>query len=58
MKAIDSKFVSNRHPIAHGAKGDVDTEELLEIGNLVIELSAAFKDALENAAVQKSYLRT
>ena len=57
LRAIDSKILANRHPIAHGAKGDVDIETLVEIGTLVIELSAAFKDALENAAVQKSYLR-
>lgn len=57
LRAIDLKILANRHPIAHGAKGEVDTDTLIEIGDLVIELSAAFKDALENAAVQKSYLR-
>ena len=58
MNAIDTKILNNRHPIAHGAKGEIDTEELEEIGALVIGLCESFKDEIENAAVGRAFLRS
>ena len=57
LHAIDGKILKLRHPIAHGDKGDVGVDELREIGDLVIELCGTLKDEIENAALQKTYLR-
>lgn len=56
LKAIDS-ILGSRNPIAHGAKGEVDVERLVEIGDLVIGLTGLLKDELESAAQSKAYRR-
>lgn len=56
LKIIDS-ILGNRNPIVHGAKGDVDVDKLISIGDFVIELTALFKEEIENSAQEKKYLR-
>lgn len=57
MAFIDSNLVKPRNHIAHGEIMNIDSDEYEEVHAEVMELIEGFRNAVENAAATKSYLR-
>jgi hypothetical protein len=57
-KFLDSTLLKERNAIAHGEKGDLDVQDLEEMSIHVIALLTTFRDAIENCAVLRSYVRS
>ncbi|UWF67893.1 MULTISPECIES: MAE_28990/MAE_18760 family HEPN-like nuclease [unclassified Brucella] len=55
---IDMRLVGRRNKIAHGNYERIDEEEIAELKATVIEMIDSFKNEVENAAVEKRYMRT
>jgi MAE_28990/MAE_18760-like HEPN len=55
---IDSKLLRARNNIAHGKYLSIDREEYLELHTEVIGMLNLFRNQIENAAVNKSFVRT
>lgn len=56
-KLIDEKLLKSRNEIAHGNYLLIDTEEYLELHKTIINLLDIFKNQIENACIQKKYMR-
>lgn len=54
---IDRNLLKTRNSIAHGSLEPVDKQYLSEAAERVLSLLGAFKNELQNAIVQKAYLR-
>lgn len=57
MKFIDSNLLGPRNNIAHGERMELTAEEYFELHDEVIALLDAYKNELENAAVQRLFER-
>ncbi len=54
---LDGSLLKSRNEIAHGKRTEVDEQTYDQLHTLVIELTDYLKVQIENAAVNKSYLR-
>ncbi len=56
-KLIDEKLLKSRNEIAHGQYLLIDRQEYLELHQEVINLLEIFRNQIENACINKNYLR-
>lgn len=56
-KLIDEKLLKSRNEIAHGQYLLIDRQEYLELHQQVINLLEIFRNQIENACINKNYLR-
>jgi hypothetical protein len=54
---IDEKLVANRNKIAHGRYLQMDSDEYFQLESDILALMNLFNNQIDNAVVQKSYLR-
>jgi hypothetical protein len=54
---LDGSLLRIRNEIAHGSRVPVDQATYEQLHYFVIDLTSNLKDAIENAAIQKAYLR-
>jgi hypothetical protein len=54
---IDTKLLRTRNEIAHGEYSIFDLEEYIELHKEVIEMLEIFRTQIENAAINKNYIR-
>ncbi|NES82458.1 MAG: hypothetical protein F6K10_14210 [Moorea sp. SIO2B7] len=54
---IDTKLLKTRNEIAHGEYSIFDREEYLELHTQVISILDIFRNQIENAAINKDYMR-
>jgi len=54
---IDEQLLKPRNEIAHGEHSLVDREEYIELHQEVIAMLEAFRNQIENASIQKNFLR-
>lgn len=54
---IDTKLLLSRNNIAHGSYFTVDREEYVELHTEVIVMLDLFRNQIENAAINKSFMR-
>jgi len=57
-KFLDSILLKERNAIAHGEKGDIEVRDLEEMSTNVVALLTTFRDAIENCAQLRSYVRS
>lgn len=55
---IDTKLLKTRNEIAHGEYSITDKEEYLELHAEIIAMLDLFRNQIENAAINKEYLRS
>ncbi len=54
---IDTKLLKTRNEIAHGEYSTFDREEYIELHSEVIAMLDLFRNQIENAAINKDYMR-
>ena len=54
---IDTKLLKTRNEIAHGEYSIFDQEEYIELHREVISMLDLFRNQIENAAINKDYMR-
>ncbi len=54
---IDTKLLKTRNEIAHGEYSIFDREEYIELHGEVIQMLDTFRNQIENAAINKDYMR-
>ena len=54
-KFIDSRLLERRNYVAHGQSIKIDSEEYVQMRDIVIEMMESIKTQLENSAAQKHY---
>lgn len=54
---IDTKLLRSRNNIAHGSYWVIDKEEYLELHDEVIGMLNLFRNQIENAAINKNFMR-
>jgi len=54
---IDEKLVSNRNEIAHGQYLFIDSDDYFRLESEILSLMVLFNNQIDNAAVQRLYLR-
>ncbi|MGB3654658.1 MAG: MAE_28990/MAE_18760 family HEPN-like nuclease [Rivularia sp. (in: cyanobacteria)] len=54
---IDTKLLKTRNEIAHGEYSITDKEEYLELHTEIIAMLDLFRNQIENAAINKDYMR-
>ena len=54
---LDGSLLRVRNEIAHGARVTVDQTTYDQLHQFVLDITSTLKDTIENAAVQRSYLR-
>lgn len=57
-KLIDEKLLKSRNEIGHGQYLLIDRQEYLELHQEVINLLEIFRNQIENACIQKKYMKT
>lgn len=55
---INTKLLKTRNEIAHGEYSIFDREEYLELHGEVIQMLDTFRNQIENAAINKDYMRS